>query len=59
MQVEEIESGGRYRVPAVERAMAVFELLTEHVEGLSQTDIADLLRVPRNSIFRITSYNFV
>ena len=56
MEEPEIRDNGnsKYHVPSLERAMAVFELLADHVDGLSQTEIAELLDVPRNSIFRIT-----
>ena len=45
----------RYHVPNLERALEIMELLTEHPEGLTTTEITDLLHVPRNSVFRITA----
>ncbi|ADE53468.1 IclR family transcriptional regulator [Coraliomargarita akajimensis] len=53
---KEASSGesSRYHVPNLERALSVFEILAEHSEGLTQSEIASLLGIPRNSAFRIT-----
>ena len=45
----------KYSVPNLERALQVFELLSQHKEGLIVSQIAKILGVPRNSIFRICS----
>lgn len=45
----------KYSVPNLERALHVFELLSQHKEGLIISQIAKILGVPRNSIFRICS----
>ncbi len=48
------ENKSRYHVPNLERALEVFELLSKNHEGLTQTEIAEALNIPRNSVFRIT-----
>ena len=45
----------KYHVPNLTRALHILELLTEHPEGLTTTQITTLLKIPRNSVFRITS----
>ncbi len=45
----------RYHVPNLERALEIMELLTEHPEGLTTTEITEHLQIPRNSVFRITA----
>lgn len=45
----------KYSVPNLERALKLFELLADNKGGLSVSEIAQQLEVPRNSIFRITS----
>jgi DNA-binding IclR family transcriptional regulator len=45
----------KYHVPNLTRALNILELLTEHHEGLTTTQITTLLKIPRNSVFRITS----
>jgi DNA-binding IclR family transcriptional regulator len=45
----------KYHVPNLTRALHIMELLTEHPEGLTTTHITSLLKIPRNSVFRITS----
>lgn len=45
----------RYHVPNLERALEIMELLAEHPEGLTTTEITEFLHIPRNSVFRITS----
>ena len=45
----------KYHVPNLERALKVLELLTEYPEGLTTSQITELLKLPRNSIFRITT----
>lgn len=45
----------RYHVPNLERAIGILELLAEHPDGLSMSEIAGDLQVPNNSVYRITS----
>ena len=45
----------KYHVPNLTRALKILELLTEHPEGLTTTQITSQLKIPRNSVFRITS----
>ena len=45
----------KYHVPNLTRALRIMELLTEHPEGLTTTEITSSLKIPRNSVFRITS----
>jgi DNA-binding IclR family transcriptional regulator len=44
----------RYHIPNLVRALKVMEVLAEHPEGLTISQITQLLQVPRNSVFRIT-----
>lgn len=57
-ETPEIESAkapaSRYQVPNLERALTIMEMLSDYPEGLTTTEIADRLRVPKNSVFRIT-----
>ena len=43
-----------YQVPALDRALTIFELLAGHPEGLRMREIAERLELPANSVFRIT-----
>lgn len=43
----------RYRVPILDRALAVVELLGQHPGGLNVTELSEALRIPKNSAFRI------
>ncbi len=43
----------RYRVPILDRALAVVELLGQYHSGLNVTELSELLRIPKNSAFRI------
>lgn len=45
----------KYHVPNLERALQIFELLSEHPGGLTIAHITESLNVPRNSVFRITA----
>jgi DNA-binding IclR family transcriptional regulator len=45
----------RYHVPNLTRALNILELLTEQPQGLTTTQITSQLKIPRNSVFRITS----
>ena len=43
----------RYRVPILDRALALVELLGSHPEGLNVTELCEALTIPKNSAFRI------
>ena len=43
-----------YNVPNLERALAVMEMLSEHPEGLTRTELAEALEIPSNSAYRIS-----
>ncbi len=43
----------RYRVPILDRALAVVELLGHHPGGLNVTELGESLGIPKNSAFRI------
>lgn len=45
--------GTDYHVPNLERALSLFELLTQYPNGLNITNAADKLGIPRNSAHRI------
>lgn len=50
------ESGNsKYHVPNLERALEIFELLARHAQGLTLSEISNLLKFSRNSVYRITS----
>ena len=44
-----------YHVPNLVRAIKVIELLAERSAGMTTAQITELLNIPRNSVFRITS----
>jgi len=44
----------KYKVPNLERTLNILELLREHPQGLSLSDIASKLEVSVNSVFRIS-----
>ena len=46
-------SENRYQVPGLDRALSVIELLNEHPEGLLVNEMAELLNLPTNSVYRI------
>ncbi len=48
-------ANSQYHVPNLERALQILELLAEHPEGMTTTQITEILEFPRNSVFRITS----
>ncbi|MDQ7817990.1 MAG: IclR family transcriptional regulator [Melioribacteraceae bacterium] len=45
----------KYHVPNLERALTIMEHLSQHPAGLTASEISEQLKIPRNSIFRITS----
>jgi len=52
---QELTNGARYRVPVLERALAILEYLDQHPAGRSMTEIARDLGLPKNAVFRITT----
>ena len=48
-------ANSQYHVPNLERALKIMELLADHTEGLTATQITEFLNFPRNSVFRITT----
>lgn len=46
-------SDSSHHVPNLERALSVFELLNRYPRGLSISDVAEKLKIPRNSAHRI------
>ena len=44
-----------YHVPNLVRAIKIMELLAERSAGLTTAQITEMLHIPRNSVFRITS----
>ncbi len=49
-----IKKANEYSVPNLERALSVLELLSKHPEGLTRTELADILDIPSNSAYRIS-----
>lgn len=45
----------KYHVPNLSRALTIMEHLSKHPAGLTASEISEQLKIPRNSIFRITS----
>lgn len=45
----------RYRVPILDRALDLLELITRHPEGLTLTQMTEALDTPKNSVFRIAT----
>ena len=43
----------RYRVPILDRALALVELLGQHPAGMNVTELSEALKIPKNSAFRI------
>ena len=44
-----------YIIPHLDRALRVMELLADNPKGLTMSEIADSLEIPKNSAFRITA----
>ena len=49
------ETSSKYHVPNLERALLIIELLADHSEALSISQISEILTISRNSVYRITS----
>ena len=43
----------RYKVPILDRTLDLLERLSRHPEGLTLTALAEALKMPKNSVFRI------
>lgn len=43
-----------YQVPALDRALSILELLAQHPDGMRMREIAEVLDLPANSVFRLT-----
>ena len=43
----------KYNVPGVDRALSIIELLNEKTDGLSVNEVAAILKLPVNSVYRI------
>jgi len=46
---------GRYHVPNLERALLILEFLATQPQGCALSEIASRLKLPKNSVFRITT----
>lgn len=44
----------RYSAPSLERGLAILEYLAHHPNGKGQVEIAQALKCPVTSVFRIT-----
>ncbi len=49
------ENNNRYHVPNLDRALSILELLVEHADGLTNTEITKALDYSANSVYRITA----
>ena len=49
------KSTSQYQVPNLERAFLILELLARHGRGLGLSEIVEILEIPKNSVFRITT----
>ncbi len=52
MKKEAIETN--HQVPALERGLRILELLATRPDGMRMRELADVLNIPANSVFRIT-----
>lgn len=50
---EEMSAGEKYSVPNLERALHILELIAEQSGGMTMSEVAASLKIPRNSAFRI------
>lgn len=49
-----VDRDARYSVPNLERGLRILELLQDHHDGLSQTELASRLGYSKTSVFRVT-----
>jgi DNA-binding IclR family transcriptional regulator len=54
MKKKSKQSLSLHHVPGLERALVIIELLANNHNGLTLSEIAEKLRIPKNSVFRIT-----
>lgn len=45
----------RYKVPILDRTLDLLELLSKHPEGMTLTAMTEVLKMPKNSVFRIAT----
>jgi IclR family acetate operon transcriptional repressor len=45
----------RYKVPILDRTLDLLEMLTQQPDGLTLTAMTELLKMPKNTVFRIAS----
>jgi IclR family acetate operon transcriptional repressor len=50
-----MQPADRYRVPILDRALELLELLATHPDGLTLTAMTERLSMPKNSVFRIAT----
>ncbi|MBT3374316.1 MAG: IclR family transcriptional regulator [Lentisphaerae bacterium] len=50
----ELSADTRYRIPNLERALAILEHLVQRPEGLGVSELTEQLGFPKNSVFRVT-----
>lgn len=50
-----ITNDQKYNVPGLDRALSIIELLNENADGLSVNEVAAMLKLPVNSVYRIMS----
>lgn len=55
MSIEKTEVKSTYNVPNLERGLQIIELLALHSNGLTLTEIIQMLSISKSSAFRITS----
>ncbi|MFC2084356.1 IclR family transcriptional regulator [Bacteroidota bacterium] len=53
--IKSSQLNSKYHVPNLERALDIFDLLSQNPQGLSSSEISGQLNFPRNSVFRIVS----
>ncbi len=53
MPRKEVSPGEKYSVPSLERALFALEALAERPDGMTMSEVASKLSIPRNSAFRI------
>lgn len=54
-KTKEVSPGERYSVPNLERALQILETIAERPDGMTMSETATALKIPRNSAFRILS----
>ncbi len=54
-KVKAVSPGERYSVPNLERALQILETIADRPDGMTMSETATALKIPRNSAFRILS----